>query len=555
MERLERAGSVEPCVPRLTGPTPIPSGFLPPDDFSAARHSVLLNEIVPDPVFLAVDLGAESGRVIAGRLTPPSPEHGADGPTVSLDEVHRFPNGPISVPGPDGTPSLRWDLLALWKEIAAGLAKAGRRYSGEVVSVGVDTWGVDHALLSETGETLGLPWNYRDARTAGGLEEAFTVVPRAEIFAGTGVQFMPINSLYQLRATRRDHPELLSAATRLVLIADWFHRCLCGSDAVEFTNATTTQLVDPTTRDWNRDLLAKLDLPDRIFGPVVAPGTELGTLFPSVARETGLPEDVKVVAPATHDTASAIAAAPTDRTGHADWAYISSGTWSLVGVETQAPVLTDAALAANVTNEGGVDGTNRLLKNVMGLWLVQGVRRSFARGGQELTYDELTRRAEAAEGLVSLVDPDDPRFLAPADMAAEIAGYCRDTGQPEPGDVAAIVRCCLDSLALRYAAVLDTLAGLTGVAPQVVHVVGGGSRNETLNQLTADACGVPVLAGPVEATALGNVLVQARAAGYVRSLADLRAVVRRSEEVKRFEPQPSDRWIAAKQRLRELSAR
>ena len=514
---------------------------------------------MPDPVFLAVDLGAESGRVIAGRYSPASPD--GDGGTVTLEEVHRFPNGPVSIPGPDGTPSLRWDLPALWKEIVAGLTLAGTRFSGEVVSVGVDTWGVDHVLLSESGEALGLPWNYRDARTTNGLEDAFAVVPREEIFAGTGVQFMAINSLYQLRATKRDHPELLEAAKRLALMPDWFHRCLCGSEAVEFTNATTTQLVDPTTRDWNRDLIAKFGLPDELFGPVVQPGTELGTLFPSVARQTGLPESVKIVAPATHDTGSAVAAVPTERTGRADWAYISSGTWSLVGVETQAPVLGEAALAANVTNEGGVDGTNRLLKNVMGLWLVQGVRRSFARGAQydsgDLDYDELTRRAEAAEGLTSLINPDDPRFLAPQDMAAEIVGFCRETGQPEPRDIAAMVRCCLDSLALRYAAVLESLAELTGETPQVVHVVGGGSRNSLLNQLTADACGVPVLAGPVEATALGNVLVQARAALEIDSLADLRAVVRRSEEVKRFEPNADrrERWAEAQTRLRALSAR
>ena len=510
---------------------------------------------MPDPVFLAVDLGAESGRVIAGRFTPSSSNGPGGGGTVALEEVRRFPNGPISVPGPDGTPSLRWDLPALWREIVAGLAEAATRYGGEIVSVGVDTWGVDHVLLSETGELLGLPWNYRDARTAGGLEEAFAAASRAEIFAGTGVQFLPINTLYQLRATRRDHPELLAAADRLLLTADWFHRCLCGSDAVEFTNATTTQLVDPTTRDWNRGLIAKLDLPDRLFGPIAAPGTELGTLFPSLARAAGLPAGVKIVAPATHDTASAVAAVPTDRTGQADWAYVSSGTWSLVGVETPAPVLTDAALAANVTNEGGVDGTNRLLKNVMGLWLVQGVRRSFARGGSELDYDELTRRAGEAGGLASLIDPDDPRFLAPRDMAAEIVGFCHDTGQPEPRDIAAMVRCCLDSLALRYAAVLDTLADLTGVRPGVVHVVGGGSRNALLNQLTADACGVPVLAGPVEATALGNVLVQARAAFEIDSLADLRAVVRRSEEVTRFQPRADGRWDEAQDRLRGLSSR
>ncbi|MEM9703544.1 MAG: rhamnulokinase family protein, partial [Planctomycetota bacterium] len=456
---------------------------------------------------------------------------------------------------PDGRLTLRWDLPALWREIVAGLAKAGTRYSGEVVSVGVDTWGVDCVLLSESGESLGWPYNYRDPRTADGFDEAFAAVPRDEIFAGTGIQFLTINTLYQLRATRRDHPELLGSAVRMQLMADWFHRCLCGSDAVEFTNATTTQLVDPTTRDWNRDLIAKLDLPERLFGPIVQPGETLGALFPSLAKQTGLPERVKIVAPATHDTGSAVAAVPTERTGTADWAYISSGTWSLVGVETQQPILGEEALAANVTNEGGVDGTNRLLKNVMGLWLVQGVRRSFARGGDELDYAELTQRAGEADGFVSLIDPDDARFLAPTDMAAEIVAFCRETDQPAPETIAAMVRCCLESLALRYAAVLDQLASLTGETQQTLHIVGGGSRNELLNQLTADACGLPVFAGPVEATALGNVLIQARTAGVIDSLSDLRAVVRRSEEVQRFDPHPDARWIEAKERLAGLSVK
>ena len=497
------------------------------------------------PIFLAVDLGAESGRIMAGRL---------DAGTVALEEVHRFANGPVSLPTGRGENSLRWDLPMLWNQTLAGLTAAAPRFAGAVRSVGVDTWGVDHVLLSESGELLGLPWHYRDARTNGGFGEVFGAVPKAEIFAGTGVQFLPFNTLYQLRATRRDHPELLTAAAKLLMIPDWLHRGLCGSDACEFTDATTTQLLDPTARDWNRGLIGRLDLPDRIFGEIVEPGTDLGPLLPGVAAATGLAAGVRVVAPATHDTASAVAAVPTERTGRSDWAYISSGTWSLVGVETSSPVLTDAALAANVTNEGGVDGTNRLLKNVMGLWLVQGVRKSFARG-DALSYDELTGRAEASPGLVSLIDPDDPRFLAPADMAAEVVAFCKETGQPEPHNIGAIVRCCLDSLALRYAAVLDTLSDLTGERPGVVHVVGGGCRNGLLNQLTANATGLPVLAGPVEATALGNVLVQARTAGELASLAEIREVVRASEEVSRFNPAGGDEWADAAGRLRELSAR
>ena len=465
-------------------------------------------------VFLAVDLGAESGRVIAGAF---------DGRRVRLDELYRFLNGPVEV-----ARSLRWDVSRLWAEIRRGLTAAVAKYGDRIVSVGVDTWGVDYVLLSKSGSVLGQPFHYRDRRTDGVMDAA--PVPRADIFAATGVQFLPFNTLYQLAASQAQSPDLLAHAERLLLMPDYLHWCLCGSTAVEFTNATTTQCYDPGRGGWAAELLWRFGIPTHMLGEVVPPGTNLGTLRPDVRAETGLGA-IPVVAPATHDTGSAVAAVPTKHTGRANWAYISSGTWSLVGVEVPEANRSAAALAAGLTNEGGVDGTFRLLKNVMGLWLVQRCRAKF-----DLGYDELTVLAEAAEPGRSVIDPDDPRFLHPTDMPAEIAAACRDAGQPVPESPGQFVRCCLDSLAAKYCRVVDQLEAVTRTPVEVVHVVGGGSRNRLLNQLTADACGRPVLAGPVEATALGNVLVQARAAGDVGSLTELRAVVAESFPGERFDP-------------------
>jgi rhamnulokinase len=473
-----------------------------------------------DRVFVGIDLGAESGRVVAGAF---------DGRRVRLEELHRFPNGPVEMAG-----SWRWDVLRLWSEVRHGLS-AAVRFGGAVASVGVDTWGVDYALLSQSAELLGQPFHYRDHRTDGVMDRAAHTVPRGEIFAATGVQFLPFNTLYQLLASQERTPELLAHADRLILMPDFLHWCLCGSTAVEFTNATTTQFFNPTTRTWASDLLNRFGLPTHVLGGVVAPGTSLGTLRPDVRAGTGLGA-VAVVAPATHDTASAVVAVPTDHTGTANWAYISSGTWSLVGVELPAANLSPLALARNLTNEGGVDGTYRLLKNVMGLWLVQRCRAAFEAAGAEYDYDRLMAEAAAAEPLRSLIDPDQPRFLNPVDMPSEIAAACRETGQPVPETVGQFVRCCLDSLARKYRLVVGWLEEVTGGRVEVIHVVGGGSRNRLLNQLTADACRVPVVAGPGEATVLGNVLIQARSTGELRSLAEVRAVVRESSVVERFDP-------------------
>jgi len=490
-------------------------------------------------VYLAIDLGAESGRVIAGLY---------DGRQIRLEEIHRFPNGPITLAG-----TRRWDLIGLWKEIQTGLKLAADKFKHRIVSVGVDTWGVDYVLLSARDEMLGQPYHYRDPRTDRIMENACSRVPRRDIFAATGLQFMPINSLYQVISMQLSDPAFLDLAERFLMIPDFFHWLLCGSKVVEFTNATTTQFFDPQRRDWALDLLRKFDIPTKMLPQVVTPGTNLGKLRTEVSHATGL-DRIDVVAPPTHDTAAAVAAVPTELTGSSRWAYISSGTWSLIGVEVQQAILTADALKQNITNEGGVDGTYRLLKNVMGLWLVQECRRSFKRSGKELNYSQLTDLADASPSFRSLIHPNDPVFLSPEDMVSSIQEWCREHEEPVPQTEGEIIRCALESLALKYRDVLEGIEKLTGETVETIHIVGGGCKNTVLNQFTANACGKRVIAGPVEATALGNVLIQARAAGEIGSLADIRKVVKASSDLDIFEPQQTQEWNAAYQRYRQLTA-
>ncbi|MBI3944450.1 MAG: rhamnulokinase [Armatimonadetes bacterium] len=484
--------------------------------------------------FLAMDLGAESGRGVVGLL--------AEG-RLRLEEVHRFPNGSVRV-----LDSMHWDVLRLFTEMKTALARCVQAHGADVQGIGVDTWGVDFALLGRGDVLLGNPYHYRDRRTDGMVEEAFRRVPRAEIFERTGIQFMRINTLYQLLAMRVQASPLLDAAETLLLMPDLFHFFLTGSKVSEFSIATTTQFYDPRRRDWARDVLEKMDLPARILPGIVPPGTAVGRLLPSVAAETGTGR-IPVIAPACHDTGAAVAAVPALGT---DWCYLSSGTWSLLGVETPEPLMDARALRHNFTNEGGVGGTFRFLKNIMGLWLVQECRRAWEREGRRCSYDELTRLAAEAPPLVSLVDPDDESFLAPADMPAAIRAFCARTGQPEPSGAGPTIRCALESLALKYRRVVEQLEKIRGRSLEVVHIVGGGSQNRLLNQFTADATGRPVIAGPVEATAAGNVLVQAIARGHLGSLADARAVVRRSFDVETFQPRASGDWEAAYARCLRL---
>ena len=485
---------------------------------------------------LAIDIGAESGRAELGRFA---------GERVALQEIHRFPNEPVRLPT-----GLHWDALRLLHEIGQALARAGA--AGDPPrSVGIDTWGADFGLLDRTGALVGNPVHYRDGRTAGMPERASRLVPWPDIYAETGIQHLHLNTVYQLLAM--DGSPLLDAAERLLLMPDLLAYWISGEIANERTNASTTQLYDPLRRDWALGLIERLGLPGRLFRqPLVAPGTTLGPLLPAVAARGGLPTGTSVVAVGSHDTASAVAAVPAAGEG---WAYISSGTWSLVGVETPAPVRTPAARAANLTNEVGVGGTIRLLKNVTGLWLLQECRRTWERQGRDYAYDELVRLAEAALPFGPLVDPDHPSLLAPGDMPARIGRLCLEGGQAPPDDVGATVRCVLESLALKYRWVIDRLEAVSGRPIATIHVVGGGARNALLSRLTADATRRRVLAGPVEATALGNVLVQAMASGELASLAEIRAVVRRSVSVDTFEPAgDAAAWDAAHDRLCRLVA-
>ena len=474
--------------------------------------------------YLCADIGAESGRIMGGVW---------DGRAMRLEEIHRFGNGPVRVGN-----TLRWDLLGLWKGVLAGMRRAGQESGNSVHSIGVDTWALDYVLLDAKGEWLGLPHCYRDARTHGMVEELCRRIPRSEIFARSGLQFMEINSLCQLLAMRLQNPRLLDQAERFLMIPDWIHWALSGRESCEFTNATTTQFLDPSTGTWAAALLEKLEIPTRMLPPLVGPGTLLGPLRTPLVEETGL-RGLRVIAPASHDTGSAVVAVPTQHTGRCNWAYLSSGTWSLLGVEIPKADLSDTVLRLNFTNEGGVDGTYRLLRNIMGLWLVQELRRIFDSRGSSSDYATLVLKASEAAPLRSLVDPDDPAFLRPADMVEAVQSACRARGEPIPETEGQLVRCVLESLALRYRQVVTWLEEITGTPIEVIHIVGGGSRNALLNQFTANACNRQVIAGPVETTALGNVLWQARSSGEIASLADARAVVRAScgAEIREFEPQ------------------
>lgn len=482
---------------------------------------------------VAIDLGAESGRVVVGTF---------DGGRLALQDVHRFANVPVTLAG-----TLHWDFLRLFGDVTAGLRRAAA--GGPVASVGVDTWGVDFGLLDDRGRLLGNPVHHRDARTAGMPELAFATVPREEIYRATGIQFMPINTLFQLLSMARAGDPQLRQADRLLMMGDLFAHFLCGSSVAEYTNASTSQCLDPFARDWARPLLERLGIPTGFFPEIVQPGTVLGPLRPDVAADTGL-ADARVVAPGSHDTASAVVGAPL---AGPTTAFLSSGTWSLIGLEVAAPVVSDVTLAANLTNEGGVAGTIRLLRNVMGLWLVQESRRALWPAGDAPSYEELAALAEAAPAFTAFIDPDDERFLRPGDMPARARAFCAETGQPVPQDAGTLMRVLLDSLALRYAVAVDELARASGHPIEAIHVVGGGSNHRLLCRLTAGATGLPVRAGPVEATAIGNLAVQAIAAGELASVAEAREVVARSFPVTEYDPEGD--WAEARARFAALVAR
>jgi rhamnulokinase len=513
---------------------------------------------------LAVDLGAESGRVVLG---------GFDGSAIHTREAHRFPNIPRT--GPDGV--LRWDLSRLWRDVREGLAKAAELAPGPIDSVGVDTWGLDYGFVDEHGALADDPVSHRDERTRGMLAEAARLVGRERLYADTGTQLMEFNTVFQMladvrygrggrgsrgsrageggqgsgRVPRQGRPKGYRPGSRMLMLPDLFHRLLCGSSVAEYTAVSTSGAYDMTRRRWATRLLDDLGIPTDVLPEVVDPGTDLGGLLPGVAGHSAY-RNTRVVAPGSHDTASAVVSVPfTD----ASAAYISSGTWSLVGVErTEGPLVDEESRLANLTNEGGVGGTIRLLRNCMGLWLLQECRNQWAREGHRYGYGELAALAARSPAGRSVVNPDHRNFVAPGDMPARIRRYCARTGQPVPEGAAATARTVVDSLAFGYRMVLEDLARVTGRPPAAVHIVGGGSRNGLLNQLTADVSGLPVLAGPVEATALGNMLVQLLALGEVADLAEMREVVRAGQRPTLYEPSGDGSADERYRRYREWAA-
>lgn len=479
--------------------------------------------------YLAVDMGASSGRHVLGLF---------DGQKLQLEEVYRFENGPVETAG-----RLYWDLLGQWTNVRQGLRAAGSKCGSSVVSVGVDTWGVDFGLLGRGDELLGNPYQYRDSRTNGMLEKAFGIVSRDEIFRHTGLQFMQINTLYQLLAMKLSGSPLLDIAETLLMIPDLFHWLLTGVKCNEMTDASTSQCYNPVKGDWATELLDRFSLPTRILAKITQPGTVLGPMRTGLIADTGLTA-AKVVLPGTHDTASAVMAVPAQsRPGvKPDWCYISLGTWALMGIESPTPVVNDAVLKLNFTNEGGVGGTTRILKNITGLWIVQECRRVWNQAGANLDWEALNQLSAAAKPLQSFINPDAAEFGVPGDMPEAIREFCRKTNQPVPEDKGAVLRAALQGLALRFRQVLGMCEDLNGSRIETIHIVGGGTKNRQLCQFAADACGRRVVAGPIEATAIGNVMMQAVASGDVASIAEAREVIRRSFPVEEYQPQNTAAW-------------
>jgi len=484
--------------------------------------------------YLAFDLGAESGRAFLGSLR--------DG-KLDIREIHRFANEPVDYGGQ--FPTMHWDAPRIWLEMRKSLAMVE---APRLAGIGVDAWGVDYALLGQRGELLQNPFHYRDPRNVTAFDEVQARIPRTEIYKATGIQLMAINTLYQLYAAQRDTPNILAAAEKMIMMPDLFHYWMTGNAVCEYTDASTTQFMNPVTRTWAVDLLEQLGLPSRLPAEIVEPGTVVGRLLPGISRKASL-NGTPVIAPGSHDTASAVAAI----TARGNAAFISSGTWSLIGTELTAPILSEEAMRFNFTNEGGVCGTTRLLKNVMGLWMLQCCRRAWIAEGREYDYAQLTDEAAVAPAFRSIVDPDSGLFLSPADMTAAIDEYCRKTGQPCPDSPGAYTRTILESLALKYKAILRDMASVTGQRTEQIRVIGGGSKSRLLNQFTADATGNRVLAGPTEAAVLGNIGVQMLATGTAGSLEEMRAIVERSFPVDVYEPRDTEAWSQAAVRFEQYS--
>ena len=484
--------------------------------------------------FLAFDLGAESGRGILGCF---------DGKQIKLKVLHRFPNGGIQI-----LDNLHWDIISLWREIKNTLSICAKNGSN-IESIGVDTWGVDFGLLDKTGHLIGLPFHYRDSRTTGVLEKVFDLIPRPSIFELSGCQFMEINTIYQLYSMVLTDSPLLRFAETFLTIPDLINFWLTGQKVSEFTNATTTQLYDPRKENWSAELCQVLNIPLGIFPQVIQPGTDIGMILPSITNETAF-QPTRVIAPACHDTGSAVAAVPVQ---NESWAYISSGTWSLMGIEVEEPIITKHALDLNFTNEGGVNNTFRFLKNIMGLWLIQECRRTWSRSGEQMSYDEISQIAAQAEPFKALIDPDHHLFLASGDMPKRIVDFCKQTNQNLPLTKGEIVRSALESLALKYRWVLEKLEFVKGEAIDTIHIIGGGAQNKLLCQFTADATKRQVIAGPVEATSIGNLLVQMASCGAIGSITEGREIIAESSELIYFEPTDNAQWDQVYNRFLEIA--
>jgi len=484
--------------------------------------------------FLAFDLGAESGRGILGCF---------DGKQIKLKVLHRFPNGGIRI-----LDNLHWDIISLWREIKNTLSICAKNGSN-IESIGVDTWGVDFGLLDKTGHLIGLPFHYRDSRTTGVLEKVFDLMPRPSIFELSGCQFMEINTIYQLYSMVLTDSPLLRFAETFLTIPDLINFWLTGQKVSEFTNATTTQLYDPRKENWSAELCQVLNIPLGIFPQVIQPGTDIGMILPSITNETAF-QPTRVIAPACHDTGSAVAAVPVQ---NESWAYISSGTWSLMGIEVEEPIITKHALDLNFTNEGGVNNTFRFLKNIMGLWLVQECRRTWSRSGEQMSYDEISQIAAQAGPFKVLIDPDHHLFLASGDMPKRIVDFCKQTNQNLPLTKGEIVRSALESLALKYRWVLEKLEFVKGEAIDTIHIIGGGAQNKLLCQFTADATKRQVIAGPVEATSIGNLLVQMASCGAIGSITEGREIIAESSKLIYFEPTDNAQWDQVYNRFLEIA--
>ncbi len=484
--------------------------------------------------YIACDLGAESGRVMLGRLE--------DG-RLALEEIHRFPSAVVRVLG-----SLRWDVLRIYEELKTGLREISRR-NLPIAGVSVDSWGVDYVLVNAVHPMLSPPFHYRDERTASTYTKVRESVGSKLIFEETGIQFMPINTIYHLASDVEKSRALLELADCFLMIGDYFNYLFSGVPRVDESNASTTQLYNPRTRSWSELLIERCGMPRKIFPELVPPGTVLGQILPEVAAETGL-ADVQVIASCSHDTGEAVAAVPSQDGG---WAFLSSGTWSLIGVELERPLITEEARAHNFTNEAGYGGTTRFLKNIVGLWILQESRRAWARQGLNLDYASLTAEAEKAQPFRSLINPNAARFAKPGEMPETISAYCRETGQPAPETPGQYTRCILESLALSYRTTLSEIEQITGRSISRLHIVGGGSQSALLNQFAANAIQRQVIAGPVEATAAGNILIQAISLGQVESLAALRKIVRNSFPLQTFGPLDAESWQEAYDRFTQLN--